>query len=56
MVVKQQRISEIKKRIIINKMNEGQEEDVPLYTWKTIPESLKQFWIKQIEEWKKKIF
>ena len=30
---------------IIDKLNEGQESDVPLYTWKTIPQSLKRFWI-----------
>lgn len=29
---------------IINKMNEGQEEDVPKYTWETIPKSSKKFW------------
>ena len=34
------------KQKIINKMNEGQESDVPLYTWNTIPNSLKIFWHK----------
>ena len=29
---------------ILNKVNEGQEADVIPYTWKTIPETLKQFW------------
>ena len=55
MVGKQQGVSEIKKRII-DKMNEGQEQDVPLYTWETIPKSLKQFWINQIKKWKKQTF
>lgn len=32
------------KDIIINKMNEGLDIDVPLYTWNTIPDSLKNFW------------
>lgn len=49
MVGEQQRFPQIKERII-NKMNQGQEEDVPLYTWKTIPESLKQFWYNQLKE------
>jgi hypothetical protein len=34
------------KQKIIDKMNQGQEVDVPLYTWETIPQSLKRFWIK----------
>lgn len=38
------------KQKIINKMNEGQEQDVPLYTWKTIPNSLKEFWFKQFKK------
>jgi hypothetical protein len=25
-------------------MNEGQESDVPLYTWSTIPKGLRIFW------------
>lgn len=33
------------KQKIIDKMNEGQEVDVPKYTWETIPDSLKRFWI-----------
>jgi len=33
------------KEQIINKVNEGRERDVPLYTWKTIPDSIKNFWI-----------
>ena len=33
------------KQKIIDKLNQGQELDVPLYTWETIPESLKRFWI-----------
>jgi len=33
------------KQKIIDKLNEGQESDVPKYTWNTIPESLKRFWI-----------
>lgn len=32
------------KKKIISKMNEGQEKDVPQYTWNTIPEVLKEFW------------
>ena len=38
------------KNRIINKMNEGQESDVPLYTWKTIPNSLKEFWFNQLKD------
>jgi hypothetical protein len=34
------------KQKIINKMNEGQESDVPLYTWSTIPKGLRIFWHK----------
>jgi len=34
------------KEKIIDKLNKGQETDVPLYTWKTIPKSLKSFWQK----------
>ena len=49
MVGKQQRFPQIKERII-DKVNESQEEDVPLYTWETIPESLKQFWYNQLKE------
>ena len=30
---------------IIRKVNEGQEKDVRPYSWKTIPFSLKIFWI-----------
>ena len=33
------------KQKIIDKINQGQESDVPLYTWNTIPQSLKMFWI-----------
>jgi hypothetical protein len=35
---------------IINKMNEGQESDVTLYTWQTIPQALKEFWTKQLKK------
>jgi hypothetical protein len=35
---------------IIDKMNEGQEKDIPLYTWKTIPNSLKEFWSNQLNK------
>jgi len=37
------------KQQIIDKMNDGQEKDVPLYTWETIPDSLKQFWTEQFK-------
>ena len=33
------------KQKIIDKLNQGQESDVPLYTWETIPQSLKSFWL-----------
>jgi len=29
---------------IIDKLNENQEPDVELYTWETIPLSLRRFW------------
>jgi len=29
---------------IIDKVNENQEPDVDLYTWETIPLSLRRFW------------
>jgi len=29
---------------IIDKVNENQEEDVELYAWDTIPNSLRHFW------------
>lgn len=32
------------KQKIIDKINEGQEFDVALYTWDNIPKSLKIFW------------
>jgi len=32
------------KKLIIDKMNEGQEPDVKKYNWDTIPSSLKVFW------------
>lgn len=35
--------------LIVSKVNEGQESDVPPYTWDTIPESLKQFWYNQLK-------
>lgn len=35
----------IVKQKIIDKLNEGQELDVELYTWETIPSSLKRFWL-----------
>jgi hypothetical protein len=38
------------KQKIIDKLNEGQEQDVPLYTWETIPNSLKKFWSKQFKK------
>jgi hypothetical protein len=38
--------NKIMKQKIINKMNEGQESDVPLYTWATIPKGLRMFWHK----------
>jgi len=38
--------NKIMKQKIINKMNEGQESDVPLYTWSTIPKGLRIFWHK----------
>jgi hypothetical protein len=34
------------KQKIINKINEGQESDVPLYAWATIPKGLRIFWHK----------
>ena len=36
--------------LIVSKVNEGQESDVPMYTWDTIPESLKQFWYNQLKK------
>lgn len=33
------------KQKIIDKLNKGQEIDVSLYTWETIPQSLKRFWL-----------
>jgi len=30
---------------IIDKVNENQEPDVELYTWETIPLSLRKFWV-----------
>ena len=36
--------------LIVSKVNEGQESDVPQYTWDTIPESLKQFWYNQLKK------
>jgi hypothetical protein len=42
------------KQKIINKMNEGQEEDVPLYTWETIPNNLKQFWKQWLVDFKQR--
>lgn len=33
------------KKKIIDKLNKGQEIDVSLYTWETIPQSLKRFWL-----------
>ena len=30
---------------IIDKINQGQELDVPLFTWDNIPDSLKRFWL-----------
>jgi len=33
------------KEQILNKVNEGRERDVPPYTWETIPDSIKKFWI-----------
>ncbi len=44
MVEKENPSQKVKKQLIIDKMNEGQELDVPLYTWKTIPYSFKHFW------------
>lgn len=38
---------------IINKMNEGQEEDVPKYTWETIPKSSKKLWEEHFKNNKK---
>lgn len=36
------------KNKIIDKIKENQEQDVKKYTWDTIPESLKIFWSKQL--------
>ena len=38
------------KEKIVSKVNEGQESEVPQYTWDTIPESLKQFWYNQLKK------
>lgn len=38
---------------IINKMNEGKEEDVPKYTWEAIPKSSKKFWEEHFKNNKK---
>jgi hypothetical protein len=37
------------KEKILNKINEGQEADVALYTWDIAPESLKDFWFKHLQ-------
>jgi len=38
------------KEKILEKVNEGQEEDVLPYTWETIPDSLKEFWYNKLKE------
>lgn len=39
-----------RKQQIINKLNENQEPDAHKYTWKTIPLSLKKFWMNYFDQ------
>lgn len=38
---------------VINKMNENQERDAHVYSWRSIPNSLKIFWLDYFREKKK---
>lgn len=38
---------------VIAKMNQNQEVDAHKYSWNTIPNSLKKFWIEYFEKQKK---
>jgi len=37
---------------IIDRVNEGQEPDVEIYTWQTIPYSIRLFWVKWFQQCK----
>ncbi len=41
------------KQQVTAKMNEGQESDVIPYSWRTIPKSLRIFWLNYFREKKK---
>lgn len=41
------------KQQVIAKMNQNKEEGGHIYSWNTIPNSLKKFWIEYFEQQKK---
>jgi len=41
------------KQQIINKLNEGREPDAHIFSWRTIPYSLKTFWLQYFKEKKR---